>query len=107
MFTHFTAFQSVRHSGFVPGNNTTLPLSVHPHVQGSVLAEGESSMGLIHLHGGAAGVQQDGVHAGRLHVDPRQQRLQLAEPAQQRFHPAAGERGEQKANVAACACVCV
>lgn len=34
-----------------------LPISVHPHIQGTVLAERESSVSLVHLHGGAAGVQ--------------------------------------------------
>lgn len=34
-----------------------LPISVHPHIQGTVLAERESSFSLVHLHGGAAGVQ--------------------------------------------------
>lgn len=82
-----------------------LPLSVHPHVQGSVLAEGEPSIALVHLHGGAAGVQQDGVHAARLHVHLRHQRLQLAEAAQQRLHLAAGEQGEQRVDNAVSVCV--
>lgn len=97
-------FQETTPTGGKPRVPCRLPLSVHPHVQGSVLAEGESSVGLIHLHGGAAGVHQDGVHAARLHIDLRQQRLQLAEPAQQRFHPAAGEKGKRKKKV--CVCVC-
>lgn len=69
-----------------------LPLSIHPHVQGPVLTEGEASLRLVHLHGGAAGVQQDSVDAAWLNVHVGQQGFKLAESAEQRFHTTTGER---------------
>lgn len=66
-----------------------LPVCIHPHVQGPVLTDGEASVRLVHLHGGAASIQQDGVEAARLDVPVRQQGLELTEPAKKRLHTAA------------------
>lgn len=65
------------------------PISVHSHVKRPVLAEGKSPFCLVHLHGGAASVQEDSVDAAWLHVQAWQQDLQLAETAQHRRHAAA------------------
>lgn len=73
--------------------NTTgkaLPLSIHSHVQGPVLAEGEASLRLVQLHGGTASIQQDGINAAWLNVRVRQQGVELTEPAEQRLHATAG-----------------
>lgn len=80
-------------SGSLVAPNTTgkaLPVSIHSHVQGPVLAEGEASLRLIQLNGGAASVQQDGINAAWLNVHVRQQGFKLTEPAEQRLHMTAG-----------------
>ena len=69
-----------------------LPLCIHSHIQGPVLAEGEASLRLIHLHGGAASIQQDSINAAWLNVHVRQQGFKLTESAKQWFHTTAGER---------------
>lgn len=69
-----------------------LPLSIHSHIQGPILAEREASHCLIHLHGGTAGVQQNSINAAWLNVHVRQQGLKLAESAKQWFHTTTGER---------------
>lgn len=69
-----------------------LPLSIHSHIQGPVFAEGEASPRLIHLHGGAAGIQQDSINAAWLNVHVRQQGFKLTESAKQRFHTTAEEK---------------
>lgn len=48
-----------------------LPLSIHSHIQGPILAEGESSFCQIHLHGGAASIKEDSVNAAWLYVHVR------------------------------------
>lgn len=69
-----------------------LPLSIHSHIQRPILAEGEASLSLIHLHGGTASVQQDSINASWLNVHIRQQGLQLAESANNWFDATTGER---------------
>lgn len=65
------------------------PVSVHSHVERAVLAEGKSPFCLVHLHGGAASVQEDSVDAAWLHLQVWQQDFQLAETAEQRRHATA------------------
>lgn len=69
-----------------------LPLSIHSHIQGPVFADGEASLRLIHLHGGAAGIQQDSINAAWLNVHVRQQGFKLAESAKQWFHTTTEQR---------------
>lgn len=56
-----------------------LPLSIHSHIQGPIFAEGEASLCQIHLHGGAASIQQDSINAPWLYVHVRQHDFELAE----------------------------
>lgn len=65
------------------------PVSVHSHIERPVLAEGKSPFCLIHLHGGAASVQEDGVDTAGLHVQVGQQDFQLTETAEHRRHATA------------------
>lgn len=65
------------------------PVSVHSHIERPVLAEGKSPFCLVHLHGGAASVQEDGVDAAWLHVQVWQQDFQLTETAEHRRHATA------------------
>ena len=69
-----------------------LPVSIHSHIQGPILAEGEASLRLIQLHGGTASVQQDSINAAWLNVHVRQQGFELTEPAEQWFHTTTGKR---------------
>lgn len=69
-----------------------VPVSIHSHVQGPVLAEGEASLRLVHLHGGAASIQQDSINAAWLNVHAGQQGFKLTESAKQWFHATAGDR---------------
>lgn len=72
--------------------HSILPLPIHPHVKRPILAEGKSSFRLVHLHGRAASVQEDGVDAARLHLQIQQQDVQLAETAEQWLHATPGGR---------------
>lgn len=62
------------------------PVSVHSHIKRPVLAEGKSPFCLVHLHGGAASVQEDSVDTAWLHLQVWQQDFQLTETAEQRRH---------------------
>lgn len=73
-----------------------LPLSIHSHIQWPILAEGESSFCLIHLHGGAASIQEDSINAAWPYVHVRQQDFKLAESAKQWFNTTTEERMEGK-----------
>lgn len=71
------------------------PVSIHSHVQRSVLAEREASVCRVHLHGRAASVQQGGVHAPILQAKPSQQLFQLTEASKHRPHLASTEKQTQ------------
>lgn len=68
------------------------PVCIHPHVQWPILTEGETPLGPVHLHGGAACVKENSIHTAWPEAQLSQQGSQLTEAPQQRLHPATGGR---------------
>lgn len=96
-FVNETQFHSYLHSF-----TNLLPLSIHSHIQRPILAEGEASFSLIHLHWGTASIQQNSINAAWPNIHIRQQGLQLAESAKDWFDTTTGERIRKMAQWGIC-----